>query len=97
MVEEQVVEVKLTGVGLADILTDKFVRFMAKSGSNLKAVNLILVSEKKDSKNKATIVVPVSLSHSNSQEVEQKILHVGCSEQKILEEVKEVLKSIGGT
>lgn len=81
---------KLSGVSVRDLLSDKFVKNMEALKLNLDAITLVLIKE--DGEENKKTVMPFIIGHQNSQELKDKVLHISGSKEKELEELAKAIK-----
>ncbi len=84
--------IKLSGVSIKDLLSEKFIKKIEDSKLDIQAVSLVFIKE--EGTNGAKTLIPFMINHQNSQEVKDKILHIGGANEKDLEKLSKIIKDI---
>lgn len=95
MIKEEPVKIRLTGIGLKNILNKSFLDTATTGKFSIKPIGLFLAAEEKAADGKVNIV-PIILNHASPKDFESSILQIDCSNAEVLEYIKELLKKLVG-
>ncbi len=90
--EMEIEGLKLKGITIKDLLVQEFINNLKKAGIDANAVSLIFVRE--DVVGEKKNISPFVLSHQNSKEIDEKIIHISGSNEGDLKKFSDVLKKI---
>lgn len=83
---EEIEKIKIEGVNIQDLLSEKFINLVEKEGLNLDFIGITFFS-----KNKKVIG---SLLHENSEEIGNKIIHVKLGNQELIKKISNILEKL---
>ena len=85
--KKEIEKIKVTkAVSIQEILDKKFIKAMDDTGLELEYINLACFSKSEK--------VLAFIKHENSEEIEDKIIHIECDNSKVVDKLFEALKKI---
>jgi hypothetical protein len=90
----EVEKYKFNNISIKDLLKKEVVEELEKGGFNIFPVSLVFINEEGEAKKK--IVCPIVVSHQNNKEVQDKVIHLDCPNNKMLELFTRLLEKLGG-
>ena len=83
--------IRVTGLLVKDFLREDFVVELDKISRDIEVVALVMM-KKNGGKNPP---IPVIFNHQNTNEVENKIMHLDCAEPSFLKELSKIIEKRG--
>ncbi len=82
-------KVKIKDILVRDLLNEKFLKSLEDKEGRFVPTAIVLYYEAGG--DKKVLSVPIIISHENSKETEERIVHVNCSDEKIIDKIVKAL------